>query len=375
MKKELITPAMVELRAAIAEAEELTGKAELTKRDEARVNVLLSKISSLRNLGAVGTKGRFSPETKQFFRSLFAGNMTEQRANLQAGQQTVSYTQGGPGGFLVPNEYADDLVIGMAQLDPLLDEDIVTLVRSKGSALRPFTVPGWDLSTVAAVKVGEGVQQNAGAIPTASKVLLNGYTYKTSLGASFEIEEDDFEPVLDQMTEAFRIALARGIGKDLINGNGTTAPQGVIVGAANSGFTTAGAGALTADDIESIYFKVDRWHRNAPKCAWVISDTVYQYVRKAHDTALRPLINVVGDREMLFGKPVYVSPSVSATAGQPGIVFGNLAHYVVRASQPTIERVEQAPGYVDFGQALYICRQRADAKVFDPTGGSVPPIV
>jgi HK97 family phage major capsid protein len=373
MKNGLITPAMVELRAAIAEAEELTGKAELTKRDEARVNVLLSKIASLRQ-GSVA-KAKRDPETVRFFRALLAGKEFELRTNLQAGQQTISYTQGAAGGFLVPNEYADDLIIGMAQLDPLLDEDVVTLVKSKGSSLRPYTQPGWDLSTVAAVKVGEAVQQNAGNIPTATQVLLNGYTYKATLGASFEIEEDDFEPTLDQMTEAFRIALARGIGQDLINGNGTTAPQGIIVGAANSSFTTAGAGALTADDLESIYFKVNRWHRAAEKCAWVFSDAVYQQVRKAHDSNLRPLINIVGDREVLFGKPIYVSPSVSSTAGTPGIVFGNLAHYIVRASQPTIERAIQLPGYVEYGQAAYICRQRIDAKVFDPTAGSVPPIV
>jgi HK97 family phage major capsid protein len=102
---------------------------------------------------------------------------------------------------------------------------------------------------------------------------------------------------------------------------------------------------------------------------------VYQQVRKAHDSNLRPLINIVGDREVLFGKPIYVSPSVSSTAGTPGIVFGNLAHYIVRASQPTIERAIQLPGYVEYGQAAYICRQRIDAKVFDPTAGSVPPIV
>ena len=49
MAKQIITPAMVELRAAITEAEGISAKSDFTKRDEARINVLLAKIAALRN--------------------------------------------------------------------------------------------------------------------------------------------------------------------------------------------------------------------------------------------------------------------------------------------------------------------------------------
>jgi hypothetical protein len=44
-------------------------------------------------------------------------------------------------------------------------------------------------------------------------------------------------------------------------------------------------------------------------------------------------------------------------------------------SRLIINRAWQLPGYVEYGKALYTGIMRADATVFDPTGGSVPPLV
>lgn len=384
MTTNLLSPAYRDLFAVLGEAVAISEKPEISKRDEARINVLLAKVAALKNVAANAPDDYCA----RWFRALLKGEPVpapagkfgeaERRAgDMKAGQQSITYTQGPQGGFLVPNEFANDVMYGMAQYDPLLDKDIVTLNQSKTFSLRPWQFPGWDLTTFAATKVNESAQQGPGTPPPTSQAQLKSFTYRASLDASLEFEEDDFQPFVDQLSVAYGIAFARGIGADLISGNGTTAPQGVLTGATDSGYTTANSGKLVLDDFNKIYFSVNRIHRAAPKCGWLMSDDVYNQVRASVDLNGRPLINIRKDKEVILGKPVYISPSLAATSsvGLGHIVFGDLSHFVVRLSGLSLVRAVQLPGQIEYGKALYTGRMRADAKVFDPSNGSVPPIV
>jgi HK97 family phage major capsid protein len=368
-----LTPAMQELRAALNEGEEITKRADGSKASEARLAFLLAKIKSLNGGAAVGE------DSNAFFRALLSGTAT--RA-MQEGQQTLAFTAGAEGGYIVPQEFHDEVILGMSQNDPLLDENVVTLIKSNTFALRPYSIPGWDLSTFKATKVAEGGQQTAGVAPTVSGVLLKGYKYKASLPLTTELEEDAFQPTLKLLSDAFQVGFARGIGEDLVTGNGTTSPQGVLSGAGASAYTTGAQGVLSLSDFEAVYFKVNRVHRNSAKCAWLMNDAAYQMARKAIDTVGNPLLKVIHDKETIMGKPVLVCPSLpefNASLGMQAAgsfcVFGNLAQLFVHISKMVVNRATQLPGYAENGMALYTGIMRADAKVFDPTAGSVPPIV
>lgn len=379
MAKQLVTPAMVELRAAITEAEVISARAEMTKRDEARVNVLLAKIAALR-------KDAIAPSddaTLRWFRSfLTPGQEPEYRGtDLVEGTQTPTYVSGPEGGFLVPQEFHNAVIFGLAQVDPLLDENVVTLIKSNNLALRPYRVPGWDLSTIKAVKVNEASQQSPATVPNLSSAQLNGFTYKLTLDASWELEADDFQPTMDQIQAAYGVGFARGIGEDLVTGNGVTAPQGILNAAANSGVVldpriTADISNSLNDQFQAAYFSVNRIYRQSPKCAWAMADKTYQWIRTLTDGVGRPLISIKDDQEVLMGKRVLITPSLPEwiSSSQDGkIVFGDFSRLMVRASRMAVTRNLQAQGYVEFGKGLYTGRLRADAKVVDPTGGAVPP--
>jgi|SRR5208282_1330846 len=375
MSTKYLTPAQQEIRAALNEADEISQRTEVTKRDESRLAFLFAKIKTLSNANGVVT----GSECNRFFAQLFKTGEVRQ---LQEGHQTLTYSAGAEGGYLVPQEYHDEVIDGMAQFDPLLNADVVTLIESGDGSLKPYTIPGWDLSTFAATKVAEGTQQVGGTPPTVAGVILNGYKYSASVPASIEIEEDFFEPMAQLMQHAFGIGFARGIGVDLAIGNGTTAPQGVLTGAKDSGVTTEGSNAVDLNDIENVYFSVNRFHRASPKCAWLMSDSSYELVHKAKDTVGNPLLKVIKDKEVLMGKPVLVSPSLPSYNPSLGTqaagsfcVFGDLSHVFVRVSRLSVQRVWQLPGYVEYGKVLYKGIMRADAKVFDPTSGGTAPIV
>ena len=370
-----LTPAQQEIRTLLNEADTLSRRTEPTKADTQRSAYIYAKIKALQNgVGEIDYRS-------QFFSDLFKGKEIR-TTPLEAGQQSISYTTGSEGGYLVPQEYHDEVIFGMAQFDPLLNKDIVTLIESKDAALRPYTIPGWDMSTFAATISSENtlfVQPNVP--PAVSGLLLNGYKFTASLPISIELEEDMYEATQKLLASAYQIGFARGIGQQLAIGNGSGAPFGVVAGATPV-YTMAALGVVSLTDIETIYFKVDRFHRASPKCAWLMNDAAYQQVRKAVDTVGNPLLKVIKDKETLMGKPVYVSPSLPyynpSLGTQPAgsfCVFGDLSHMFVRVSKLAIKRSWQAAGYVEYGKALYTGVMRADSKVFDPTAGTASPIV
>jgi HK97 family phage major capsid protein len=370
-----LTPSQQEIRLLLNEADEISKRSDVSKRDESRLSFLFAKAKALQS-GHVEAAGE---ETRQFFNDLFKNKETRQ---MQAGTQSITYSQTQLGGTLVPNEFYDKLVVGMAQFDPLLNADIVTLIPSGDGALRPFTIPGWDLTTFEAEIVAEGSQQTVQTPPAVASKILNGYKFMATLPVSIELEEDAFDAMASLMQTAYSIGFGRGVGKRLITGNGTTAPQGVLAGAGASVYTTANTGILVLNDFEAVYFKVDRAHRASPKCAWLMNDAAYQMARKATDTVGNPLLKLIGDTETIMGKPVHVAPSLplynpslGTQADGSFCVFGDFAKYFVRTSKMTLTRKWQLPGYVEFGLALYTGIMRVDAKVFDPSNGTVPPIV
>jgi HK97 family phage major capsid protein len=307
---------------------------------------------------------KYTPETRQWFRAMVNNDEMELRT-MVAGTQSITYTQGAAGGYLVPNEFYDALVLGLAQVDPLLDENVVTLVTKNGA--RPLTIPAWDLSSYEAEEIGEGSGQSEQSVPTASNALIGGKSYRCRLQASYEFEDDDFQPVIDQFAKALAIGFARKVGSALVSS--------LLAGAANSFYTTAAANAISADDIQEIYFSLNPVYRNSPKCAFVMSDATYKLVRKAKDNNNRPLINVVDDKEMLMGKPVVIAPSMPShnpsISGAKGIVFGDLSHFIVRTSVPTMRRSIETSVGADWGQAIFTSIMRAEGKVVDPSGNAI----
>ncbi len=330
-------------------------------------------------------------EVRDFVTYLSTGSLTEEQQrsarmarrrsdplrrearDLGEGTQGVeTYTESA--GALVPQEIYDQVVLGMAQFDNLFSEQDVRLSRNLEFAdLRPMRLSGWDLSTVSSAQVTEGSQESDFVpFPLVEGETLNGYMHVAAIPVSFQFDDDSFKSSLDLMMEAFPIALARGMGKDLVNGTGSGQPQGLLSGAANSGYTTLSSSSLSVADFNAIYFSVDRAYRASSRCRWVMNDTTYQAVRNAVDSAGRPLIPLSDDLEQIMGKRVLISPSMPSGAGTKAIVFGDLSHFFVRLSPLAIQRSNER---ADYGQYVFHGRMRVDSAVFDPTSGAKAPIV
>lgn len=396
MSQHLSNAAILEIANLQSQADTLLSSRNMTGSDRKKIDYIISRITTIRQLGQSGDEIRrqlakaygekFAAEERNretndtAFRAFLSGKSDDEVRTALAGSETITYTQGPLGGFLVPTSFASLVSEGAAQFDPLFDPNVVTLIQESEFKLRPLQIPGWDLSTFAAANITEANQQNEQSNPAFSGKLLNRNTYRTSLDATFEWEEDEaaYGRAQSAMARAFAIGFARGIGADLVTGTGTNQPQGILTGAADSHVSNGTAGKLSLTDITNIFFSVNKIYRSSPKCAWLLDDSCYKFLANAVDQSLRPLINVESGYQTLMGKPVYVCPSLAATGSPitPGkIVFGDLSHFIVHASSLMMRRSYQLPGYIENAKAKYTGLLMADSILFDPTNGAVPPIV
>jgi HK97 family phage major capsid protein len=379
------------------EAEKLA-RGSATDREQSRI--LLDRIKSIRETGVSPDEARaikaelvadeVLPARKKAgeYRASFdkylvgPGGETELRDFL-AGTQSIVYTQGGGGGYLVPVEYDPVVYEAMAQVSPVLDDDVVGFTMTDSPTLKSSTVSGYDLSTISAQIIGEAAQETAQAVPTvAGGTLRSDIVFKISLAASMESEQDipDF---VAKTVRAAAVALARKIGKSVLQGHGGTDINGVT-----NNFTAANIiknstpGKIQNTDISQIFFSVDKFYRNQDRCGWLMDDASYKLCRNAVDSSNRPLLDFVNDKEQLLGKPVYICPDLlvvpgGISVGNVGsVLFGDLSHILVRASKPTLQRTtQQGINDITKGECLYVGRMRCDATLFDPSNGNTPPVV
>ena len=384
-----------------SQATRIAAQSVVTRSDAKKIDELLARIANLKQIGCstdemrkhigdelakeIGNNQRAHEALfKRFLRGDSDGELEQRASAFVAGQQTPIFSSGPQGGVLVPTQFQQAVTEGLAATDPLLDDSIVGLVQEDSFKLPPLTIPGFDLSTIAAVNVAEIIQQNAQTIPVIDSKMLNRYTYRVSLAASIEFEDDAkaYGNAENVMGRAFGIAFARGIGADLVNGDGATAPQGVVTGAADSGVTTANLGKVVLGDFTNVFYSVNKAYRESAKTGWLVNDAVAKMISNCVDDNHRPIFPVVNGVTQILGKPVYVTPSLPAFNASLGTqapgsfcIFGDLSHYIVHASTMYMRRRINTPGYIEYGKALYTGLLMVDAITHDPTDGALPPIV
>jgi HK97 family phage major capsid protein len=367
IKKENMNP----LQRYTSEADSLTKQTQ-TPQTRARLQFLLAAIKTCKEFSGVEDRSAGSYEQ----RNAEVEELRNYIANGGSEKRTYSpLDTNGIGGHLLPATFQNELFQGIGLIEPLFSQDNCRFIRTTTG--RQLTVPGIALDQMTASIIAQNTDNPPSVNPVFSSETFGAYTFKTSpVAVSFELSQDAFEDVSSIIAEAYQVGFANGIGASLISGNGTSAPEGLLTAATDSTIVTASNTAITSDEIESVYFALPKVHRNNPKCAWVMSDGVYQLIRKAKDTVSgRPLLSVHHDDELLMGKKVLVSPSMG-TGASAKFVFANLSQYVVRVATDSVrvQVANQLPGYAEQGTSLLYAFMRVDAKLIAPAS-SVSPAV
>jgi HK97 family phage major capsid protein len=364
------------LSALVAEANELTNKATLNKQEERRFAFLQTAIAAVKagaslqdvqlaELNAVEERAGFrrttletSAQMEVRAKALFLKTM---RKYNKSSEIRTGEVEGAPMlaqigtysslGYFVPTGFSKQVFGTMGQHDPLFDADKCTVIYSDDA--KPWPVPVFDDLANEAIQISEGQTQAIGSqvdLGNPGHVVIGAYSYITPVHYfSQEVYQDAGDGAGAGAYDLFaRFAgdrMARGIGKVLVGGAGTTTTLGLIPAlqaagvngtvatgsAGNTGGAETGATSIGTLDIAELYFSVNAAYRSSPKCAFMCADSTLQYLCKIVDKMGHPIVKLAEGLPTIMGKRVLVSPSVPAL-GSSNIcmLFGDLSYWNTR---------------------------------------------
>lgn len=307
-----------------------------------------------------GKIGRASDEYRKAFWNAMRtrageGLDTSVKNALQIGTDTE-------GGYLVPDEFERTLV------EALKEEDIFrTLANVITTSSGDRKIP------VVASKGAASWIDEEGAIPESDdsfgQVSIGAY----KLGTLIKISEELLNDSAFQLEPYIAREFARRIGtkeeEAFFIGDGSGKPTGILAatGGAQLGVTTAGATAITIDEILDLFYSLKSPYRN--KSVFIMNDATVKAIRKLKDGQgqylWQPSIQA-NTPDTILNRPLHTSSYVPAiAAGAKTIAFGDFSYYWVADRQGRVfKRLNEL--YAVTGQVGFVATQRVDGKLILP---------
>ncbi|MEJ5084835.1 phage major capsid protein [Brucella pseudogrignonensis] len=302
------------------------------------------------NPGDGEARGEDDPEKPVEYRQAFqkwvasAGDLSalspEERSALRAGvapREDRAQTTGVPaaGGYTVPTELSNQIIVSMKAWGPMYDEDICTVMTTTSG--NPIDLPTVDDTSVPVAKHTEAgaVTDDGGSDATFGKKTLNAYAYDTEwVKFSWELAQDsifNFETLLGDLLGQ---RLGRRANTELSVGTGTNDPNGIVT-ASSLGKTAAAQAAITYDEIIDLVHSVDPAYRQSPKTRFMFNDTTLGALRKLKDGEGRYVWSAGDVQKGVPGSILGYNYSInqamaSLAAGAKPMIFGDFGKYFVR---------------------------------------------
>ncbi len=394
----------------VAEANELSQRSSLTKQQEKRYDFCLAGISLLKSGAANAEEFRraninaklieagerrvaFTDPTLPIerrklldaYRQIARG--VELRV-LEAGNGTVTHTALSGGGAFVPIEYFNgEFQHAVATIDPLFDKNVVTYLETESGATAALPLTN-DTDTDAVV-ITENTKDSATDLGAITQALTDTFSYRTpKIFTSIEFNQDGLADYNVNLLERFFVErIARGVGEDLIVGNGSGKPKGLVpsleaVGvipvtaqgsSGNDGITgNNGSNSIGSDDLSALFTSVQARYRSSPKAAWLFNDNTFQFLAGLKNKFGGLVFDELRlEKPTLFGKPVYVSPSIANIgAGNIPVVFGDLSHWLTRHVKDSsyVRNYREIPGAVEYGVTAWAAFARYGGQLLMSNG-------
>lgn len=230
----------------------------------------------------------------------------------------------------------------------------------------------------------EGIEATEKSTVTAQDVATDRQIWKafkyTSkiVKASSEILEDSAFDLATTIADIIGERIGRIENRRYTTGNGTTAPEGIVAGAA-AGKTAASATAIAATEVLELLHSVDPAYRDQPGSGFMFSDGVLLLIRLLQDSTGNWIWQTdmrSGAPNTLWGKRVIINQHMIAApaTGQRSMLFGDLSKYKIR--DHGVIRVRRADElYLETDEVGFVGFHRTDGKLLDAGGNPVKALV
>jgi HK97 family phage major capsid protein len=266
------------------------------------------------------------------------------------------------GGYLVPDEFEKTLVQKLTEanvLRPLchviqtsFGDRKIPVVASKGTADWVDEEGTYPLSD-----------------DTFSQVVLGAYKLATMIKVSEELLSDSVFNIEGYVSDQFGKRIGDKEEDAFLTGNGVSKPIGILhtTGGAELGVTTAGATAITGDELIDLVYSLRAPYRKS--AVFVLNDTTVKLLRKLKDGdgqyLWRPGITENAPDTILGHRIVTSEFMPSVAAGNKSIAFGDFSYYWIADRQGrTFKRLNEL--YATTGQIGFLASQRLDGKLILP---------
>jgi HK97 family phage major capsid protein len=266
------------------------------------------------------------------------------------------------GGYLVPDEFERTLVAA-------LEEE--NIFRRLANVIT--TASGDRKIPVVASKGTASWIDEEGTIPESDdsfgQVSIGAYKLGTMIKVSEELLNDSVFQLEPYISREFARRIGNKEEEAFFIGDGSGKPTGILAatGGAQLGVTTAGATAITLDEVLDLFYSLKAPYRN--KSVFIMNDSTVKAIRKLKDGQgqylWQPSIQA-GTPDTILNRPLYTSSYVPAiAAAAKTIAFGDFSYYWVADRQGRVfKRLNEL--YAVTGQVGFVATQRVDGKLILP---------
>jgi HK97 family phage major capsid protein len=266
------------------------------------------------------------------------------------------------GGFLVPDEYENQLIQALEEANILRNlcnvittsygDRKIPVVASHGSA-------AWMDEEAAFTESDDAFTQ----------VTLSAYKLGTMLKVSDELLNDSYFDLEAYIATEFARRIGAAEEEGFLTGNGISKPTGLLhtTGGASLGVTAASATAINIDEVLDLYHSLKSSYRK--NATFLVNDATIKAIRKLKDGQgqylWQPSVQA-GTPDTILNRPVVTSQYMpTAAAGEKTILFGDFKYYWIADRQGrTFKRLNEL--YAASGQVGFLASQRLDAKLILP---------
>lgn len=300
--------------------------------------------------------GRATDEYKRAFWNSMRGRRT---ADIQNALQIGTDSEGG---YLVPDEFERTLVEALEE-ENIFRQLANVITTSSGDRKIP----------VVATKGTASWVDEEGSIPESDdafgQVSIGAFKLATLIKVSEELLNDSVFNLESYIAREFARRIGSKEEEAFFVGDGAGKPSGILAatGGGQIGVTTAGATAITLDEILDLFYSLKSPYRK--NAVFIMNDATVKAIRKLKDSTgqylWQPSIKEATP-DTILNRPLYTSAYVPTIAAEAKtVVFGDLGYYWVADRQGRVfKRLNEL--YAATGQVGFIATQRVDGKLILP---------